>query len=242
MYSEHSAEPSDNGYESSSGSSGSFHPDFSKEDSSDTFDGFDETDIKPELQKGTGKLNTVHFGLRRRKRVRTYRCQIKNCDHSCKSMRELNEHHMKNHDKVQCIGCEKTFNTPSSMKRHAYCHGELPFVCDVCNEGFAFKSELAFHHTVHRKVSSFHCVSKGCGKSFKSSNELNKHAQKHSGVTWECGKCDYSTDDRRNLRAHNKKHLLVGTHKCIPCVKSFHYFMQLKRHRTKPECRGNNPD
>ena len=242
MYSEHSAEPSDDGFESSSGSSGSFHPDLSEGESSDTFDGFDETDIKPAPQKGTGKLNTVHYGLRRRKCVRTYRCQTKNCDYSCKSMRELNEHHKDNHDKVQCNGCDKTFNTPSSMKRHAYCHGELPFVCDVCNEGFAFKSELAFHRTVHRKVSSFHCVSKGCGKSFKSSNELNKHAQKHSGVTWECDKCGYFTDDRRNLCAHNKKHLLVGTHKCIPCAKSFHYFMQLKRHRTKLECRGNNPD
>ena len=63
------------------------------------------------------------------------------------------------------------------MKCHAYCHGDLPFVCNVCNEGFAFKSELKFHKTVHRKVYSFHCVAKNCGKSYKSSNELNKHAQ-----------------------------------------------------------------
>ena len=118
----------------------------------------------------------------------------------------------------------------------------LPYVCDVCKEGFAFKSELSFHRTVHRTVSSFHCVSKGCGKSFKSSNELNKHAQKHLGVTWDCGKCDYLTDDRRNLRAHSKKHLLVGKHKCLPCEKNFRYFMQLKLHRAKPECLGNVSD
>ena len=90
------------------------------------------------------------------------------------------------------------------MKRHAYCHGKLPFVCNVCKEGFAFNSELKFHKTVHRKVYSYHCVAKNSGKSYKSSNELNKHAQKHLGVTWECNECDYSTDDQRNLRGHRK--------------------------------------
>ena len=127
--------------------------------------------------------------------MRTYRCQTENCKYIGKSLRELNAHHIDNHDKVQCHSCEKVFKTPSSMKRHSYCHGDLPHVCDVCKEGFAFKSELSFHRTVHRTVSSFHCVSKGCRKSFKSSNELNKHTQKHLGVTWECDKCDYSTDD-----------------------------------------------
>ena len=242
VYSEQHKDNDGNLSESSSGSSCSFHPDLSDRESTDTFGGFDHDDSKPSPKKGTCKLNTVHFGLRQRKQVRTYRCQTENCKYIGKSLRELNVHHIDNHDKVQCDGCEKVFNTPSSMKRHSYCHGDLPHVCDVCKEGFAFKSELSFHRTVHHTVSSFHCVSKGCGKSFKSSNELNKHAQKHLGVTWDCVKCDYSTDDRRNLRAHSKKHLLVGKHKCLPCEKNFHYFMQLKRHRAKPECLGNVSD
>ena len=120
------------------------------------------------------------------------------------------------------------------MKRHAYSHGELAYICDVCNEGFAFKTELKFHHMVY----SFHCMAKDCGKSYKSSNELNKHAQKHLGVTWDCSVCDYSTGDRQNLWAYRKKHLKAGLHKCIPCNKNFHYYMQLKRHRAKPECQG----
>ena len=124
------------------------------------------------------------------------------------------------------------------MKRHAYCHGDLPYVCDVCNEGFPFKSKLKFHRTIHRKVSSFHCMAKDCGKSYKSSNELNKHAQKHLGVSWDCTECDYSTNVRHNLHAHHKKHLKIGLHRCVACQKNFHFYMQLKRHWAKLECKG----
>ena len=165
------------------------------------------------------------------KRICTYKCQEKNCEFTGKLLHDLNLHHIENHGDVQCTGCDKLFKTPSSMKCHAYCHGELPFVWDVCKEGFAFKSELQFHKTVHHMVHSFHCVAKDCGKSYKSSNEQNKHAVN-------CSECDYSTDDRWNLRAHWKKHLKVGSHKCILCNKSYHFYMQLKRHRAKPECQG----
>ena len=224
---------------SSSGSSGSsrtYEPELSDGESDNTFDGFDENDLKPLPKTGKGSLNTVQFGLRRRKRLRIYRCHENNCKYSGKSVRELNQHHVDNHGEVKCTGCDKRFKTPSSMKQHTYCHRKLPFVCDVCKEGFAFNSELKFHKTVHRKVHSYHCVAKNCGKSYKSSNELNKHAQKHLGVSWECSECDYTTDDRRNLRGHRKKHQKIGSHKCIPCDKSFNFYMQLKRHRMKPEC------
>ena len=43
----------------------------------------------------------------------------------------------------------------------------------------------------------------------------------HLGVLWDCGECDYSTDDRRNLRGHQKEHQKVGSHKCILCNKEF---------------------
>ena len=33
----------------------------------------------------------------------------------------------------------------------------------------------------------------------------------------------------------NLNHLKIGSHKCTPCNKSFHFYMQLKRHRAKPE-------
>ena len=181
-----------------------FKPDLSDEEATDTCDGFDSTDVKLVPKKGKGSLNTVHYGLRCHKRIRVYKCHEENCTYTGKSLCELNIHHIDLHGEVQCTGCDKMFKTPSSMKCHAYCHGELAYICDVCKEGFAFKRELKFHCMVHCMMYSFHCVAKDCGKSYKSSNELNKHAQKYLGVTWDCNECNYSTDDRWNLRAHQK--------------------------------------
>ena len=73
---------------------------------------------------------------------------------------------------------------------------------------FAFNSELCFHKTVHHTIPIFKCMSKKCGKMYKSANELNKHVLKHSGMVWDCDakNCEYSMDDRRNLNAHKRKH------------------------------------
>ena len=134
--------------------------------------------------------------------IRWFKCKLKppkNCNYTGKSLHELNIHHIDEHGDVQCTGCDKLFKTPSSMKHHAYCHGELAHVGDMCKEGFTFKSELKFHQAVQCTIHSFHCMAKDCRKSYKSSSELNKHAQKHLGVTWDCSECDYSTDDRWNL-------------------------------------------
>ena len=162
-YSEHQTD-CENTSTSSSGSSQTFQPDISDGESTNTFDGFDQSDVKPLPKKGKGSLNTVQYGLLQCNRVPTYKCHEKNCNYTGKSLRELNVHHIDNHGDVQCTGCDKLFKTPSSMKRHAYCHGELAYVCDMCKEGFAFKSELKFHRTVHHTVYSFHCMAKDCRK------------------------------------------------------------------------------
>ena len=214
-------------------------------DTDTTFQGFAPLSKKDLNTLGKlGKLQTTQYGLRRRKRVRSYICHEEGCNFIGKAMRELNEHHIQLHDDVSCNQCDKKFKTPSSLQRHSYSHGELNFPCDQCEEAFAFKSELRFHKSVHRTIPTYKCMSKNCGKSYKSENELNKHVLKHSGMMWDCNEigCTYSTDDRRNLRAHKRKHVKVGSFICVPCVKNFKYFMQLKRHRLTPECKANRAE
>ena len=210
-------------------------------DSDATFAGFEplSKDDQNKLSK-LRKLETVEYGLKKRNRIRSYICHEGGCTFIGKAIWELNEHHIKMHQNVVCKVCNKSFKTPSSLQRHSYSHEELKFPCDQCEEAFAFNSELRFHKTVHCTIPTFKCMLKNCGKTYKSENELNKHVLKHSGMVWDCDakNCTYSTDDRRNLQAHKRKHANTGSFTCEPCMKHFKYFMQLKHHRLKPECKA----
>ena len=205
---------------------------------SDGFDPLSQDDLNKLGKLGT--LETIQCGLKKRKRIRSYICHEGGCTFVGKAMQELNEHHIKMHQNVVCKDCNKSFKTPSSLQRHSYSHGELKFPCDQCEGAFAFNSELRFHKTVHCSIPTFKCMLKNCGKSYKSENKLNKHIQKHSGMMWDCDAkdCTYFTDDRRNLRAHKRKHAKVGSFTYDPCMKNFKYFMQLKRHRLSPDCKA----
>ena len=162
------------------------HSDHDEDTDSDAmFEGFKPlTEEDQEKLTKLGKLRTTEYGLKKRKRIRSYICHKGGCTFVGKSIRELNKHHIKMHKDVVCDVCNRSFKTPSSLKRHSYNHGELKFPCDQCNESFAFQSELNFHKSIH------------------------KHVLKHSGMVWDCDEkdCGYSTDDRRNLRAHKRKH------------------------------------
>ena len=119
------------------------HSDNDKGDDSDaTFEGFEPlTEEDQEKLTKLGKLRTIEYGLKKRKRVRFYICHKGGCTFVGKSIWELNEHHVKLHKDVLCEVCNKSFKTPSSLKRHSYSHSELKFSCNQCNEAFAFQSE-----------------------------------------------------------------------------------------------------
>ena len=230
--------PSSPSYSVSSSGLSTYRPEQSDSDLEATFDGFEPLpeEDRNKLAK-IGKLRTVEYELKKRKWIRSYICHEGGCTFFGKSIREFKEHHVKSHQDVVCKKCNKSFKTPSSLQWYSYSHGDLWFPCNQCEDAFTFKSELNFHKMVHQTIPTFKCMSKNCGKMYKSSNELKKHVLKHSGMIWDCDakNCEYSTDDRRNLRAHKKKHLEIRGFKCKPCVKYFKYFMQLKRHKKKPE-------
>ena len=61
----------------------------------------------------------------RSKPARTIRCKI--CIDSFCSIKELNEHHRKDHGIVECEQCDKKFATQSLLDKHMYLHSELRF-------------------------------------------------------------------------------------------------------------------
>ena len=93
-------------------------------DSDATFEGFDPlTEEDQEKLTKLGKLQTTEYGLKKRKQVWSYICHEGRCTFVGKSIRELNEHHIKLHNDVVCEVCNQNYkhhhhlnDTPTAME------------------------------------------------------------------------------------------------------------------------------
>ena len=108
----------------------------------------------------------------RSKPARTIRCKI--CIDSFCSIKELNEHHRKDHGIVECEQCNKKFTTQSSLDKHMYLHSDLRFVCEDCGQSYLFKSRLEQHQITHQKELNYMCKHKGCSLGFKNKGGLQQ--------------------------------------------------------------------
>ena len=94
------------------------HSDHDEDTDSDAmFEGFEPlTEEEQDMLAKVGKLRTTEYGLKRRRQVRSYICHEGGCTFIGKSIRELNEHHIKLHNEVVCEVCNRSFKTPSTLK------------------------------------------------------------------------------------------------------------------------------
>ena len=118
------------------------------------------------------------------KLAHTIRCKI--CIDSFCSIKELNEHHRKDHGIVDCEQCDKKFATQSSLDKHMYLHSDLRFVCEDCGQSFPFKSRLEQHQITHQTELSFMCKHKGCSRGFKNKGDFNRHMLSHKDIWFKC--------------------------------------------------------
>ena len=117
-----------------------------------------------------------------------------------------------------CDVCGKVYSNPSALARHKYVHNqEKPYACTDCDERFSFQSELTSHRMKHRTTNAFRCMFHNCGKEFKRMSELNSQVVIHSGIIHSCTKCDYTTNNPRQLRDHQRSHSDEKRYKCIYC-------------------------
>ena len=146
----------------------------------------------------------------------------------------LNEHYRNSHPPIICKTCTKSFNNPSSYRRHSYWHKKSVssnmFHCNRCEYSCPFKSTLESHKDKHRR-GYFFCFSAGCGKSFQRDSSLKAHIKLHNGKNIFCDRCDYVCKDVRYLTQHYRSHTKELKFFCRECDKGFSFYQQLKRHR-----------
>ena len=163
------------------------------------------TDDKPKSESPTqGSLKIKTHALKKKlESNRKYKCSV--CGISKKSMQAVNEHHLKKHKPQICPVCGCTFALASSLIRYSYDHEEKRYQCDVCEYSCHFESELNAHKIVHRKMPTFKCMQKGCGKWFMRKWELTVHFKNHDGKEYKCETCEFTTNSEKNLKEHQRK-------------------------------------
>ena len=153
---------------------------------------------------------------------------------------KINEHHRESHLPIQCDICQKECNTPHSLERHRYSHNMKPYVCDTCNQGFHFASELAGYWIKHSKIKTFICAHAKCGKSFMRNSELTAHSNTHTRVKYKCDCNKYETNDKQLFRQHQKSHSDEKQYACKICGEKFKHITQV-HHQVSAKHKNRTP-
>lgn len=143
----------------------------------------------------------VHFGRRE------FKCE--QCGRGFNRPHILDRHKKSHLEAIKCKVCERAIK-PNSLQQHMKIHSESPrknLECSICARKFAKNYLLAEHLMLHSSPDAFRCGD--CGKTFKSSDSLKRHKREiHENCerNYKCSRCDYKTNDKRNLTKHESKH------------------------------------
>lgn len=139
-----------------------------------------------------GKAFTQITNLNNHRRLHTgerpFVCIEHNCGRSFAQVTNLNNH-MKTHHKIQqyvCSQCPKKYHTVTQLNHHLGTHGITiktqiaprgEYACTLCPTFFNDEGQLKRHIQRHAEGRFFPCTMPGCGETFSSKNQLNKHLQ-----------------------------------------------------------------
>ena len=174
---------------------------------------------------------------------------------------------MVNTKRFECKVCFKVFGKKANLARHAKSHqkghhlvtkamkkskrsvekDEEEFVCDICSETYATKSELEVHELDHLhdgtteavqvfkenvkklKVRSYTCDI--CNKTFPTKFKLLRHEYIHMTIKpFPCEKCGRRFSRKDHLQVHYRLHTGEKICYCLECGQGFNTTTALHRH------------
>lgn len=95
----------------------------------------------------------------------------------------------------------------------------FPHICEICNERFCILKKLSDHKKLHVDPDTFKCTEKNCGKVFADSFALTRHSKRHSQVKYTCKTCKRTYKCSEDLQKHVGIH--TGDFWCDMCYKVF---------------------
>ena len=139
-------------------------------------------------------------------------------------------------DSIACVTCNSVFDTSEELSSHEKkCYVKYSYPCDdaTCTKTFSQKSMMNQHYRLAHLGQPFPC--RYCSKSFalkksRDHHEKATHLNTEEGVTfkYECGQCDYKTDDKTEFTSHMDHHQEFKHYKCGFCEEGFYTQSHLK--------------
>ena len=119
-----------------------------------------------------------------------------------------------------------------------------PFVCKLCNESFACRSNLLSHDKGAHDTTNKHFQCSNCSKTFKSTAKLEHHFARIHELR-NCQTCPHCGKLYSRLKAHLLTCNVQGGRdkfQCGSCEKTYFHKRYLNEHLNKTECGnyGNN--
>ena len=83
--------------------------------------------------------------------------------------------------KVQ--GCDKSYTTRFSLRRHIASHSAIKqHVCVLCFKTFTLAQYLKEHTYIHTQQKPFKCDFDGCTRAFRQAGKLSMHKKVHQNI------------------------------------------------------------
>ncbi|XP_039590931.1 zinc finger and BTB domain-containing protein 41 [Polypterus senegalus] len=159
--------------------------------------------------------------------------------------------HSANKKILKCPKCDKTFDRAGKYESHTWVHtGEKPFKCEICQQCYSTKSNLAVHKKKHINETVFQKKEHKCpycSKLHASKKTLGKHVKRFhpdhiqefmsvkrkKAEGWKCDICNKSFTRRPHLEEHMILHTQDRPFKCAYCDDHFKSRFARLKHQEK---------